>query len=91
MKLTKKQLKEIIREEIQNLNESKHMGLMVFPSSLSDKQKIQRFLGSSIYSGEWDKGGYFFFPEEKWAYDALERELEKKFSSLGINARFEGI
>lgn len=91
MKITKSQLKEIIREELSNMNEAKETGLYVTPKSNADKQKIEKFLDTSDYYGEWDREGYFFFPEKPSEYDSLEKELDKEFLKRKISARFEGI
>jgi hypothetical protein len=91
MKLTKSQLKEIIREEIKNVSEAKETGLMVFPITKQDETKIIKWLERSDYFAEWWRYGYFLFPEKKSNYDDLERELEKEFRKYNINARFEGV
>jgi hypothetical protein len=91
MKLTKTQLKEIIREEIKNVSEAKETGLMVYPITKQDETKILKWLERSDYWGEWQRGGYFLFPEKKSNYDDLERELEKEFRKYDIDARFEGV
>ncbi len=91
MKLTKSGLKEIIREEIKKINERNDQGLIVYPSTRQDKDKIQKWVDTSDYYAEWDREGYFMFPEKPSMYDELERELEKEFNKLKINARFEGI
>lgn len=92
MKLTKIQLKQIIREEIQSLTEKRNEhGLMVYPSTRQDQVKIQKWLDSSDYYAEWNRGGYFLFPEKKSAYNSLEDELGKQFGKRRINARFEGV
>jgi hypothetical protein len=91
MKLTKSQLKEIIREEIKNVSEANEAGLMVYPSTRQDQAKIQKWLDSSDYYAEWDREGYFLFPEKRSAYNSLEDELGKEFGKLRINVRFEGV
>lgn len=91
MKLTKSQLKEIIREELSKMNEANDTGLYVTPTSNQDKQKIEKFLDTSDYYGEWNREGHFFFPEKPEDYDNLEKELDKEFQKRKISARFEGI
>jgi hypothetical protein len=91
MKLTKTQLKEIIREEIKNVSEAKETGLMVYPSTRQDQVKLEKWLDSSDYYAEWNRGGYFLFPEKRSAYNSLEDELGKEFGKRRINARFEGV
>ncbi len=91
MKLTRTRLKEIIRDEIKKINENSETGLMVYPSTSQDKFKIDKWLETADWFGGWDREGYFFFPENQSMYDELEKELEKEFYKLKINARFEGI
>jgi hypothetical protein len=91
MKITRSQLKEIIREEIQKLNERSDYGLMVYPSTQQDKSKIQKWLDVSDYYAEWDREGYFLFPEKRSSYNSLEDELGREFLKRKINARFEGV
>lgn len=92
MKITKSQLKEIIREELFKLKERKETGLYVTPKTERDRQQIEKWLETSDYHAEWNqRDGYWLFPEEKDMYDELEMELDKAFGKKGINARFEGI
>jgi hypothetical protein len=92
MKITKNELKEIIREEIKKMNEDRpENGLMVYPSTRQDKAKIEKWLDSSDYYAEWDNKGYFWFPEKKVLYNQLENELGKIFNKLKINVRFDGV
>lgn len=92
MKITKSQLKEIIRDELSNLKERNETGLYVTPSTDRDKQKIENWLKTSQYHAEWNRrDGYFIFPEKPNAYDRLERELDKIFTKLGVDVQFEGI
>ena len=84
-------LRKLIREEIQRFNEGMESGLMVYPSTPRDKAKIQKWLNSSDYYGEWAREGYFLFPEERSSYDSLEDELGREFLKHKINVRFEGV
>jgi hypothetical protein len=73
------------------MNESSDHGLMVYPSTRQDQSKIQKWLDSSDYYAEWDRDGYFLFPEKRSLYNKLEDELGKEFNKHRINARFEGV
>lgn len=74
------------------INESKESsGLMVIGRTKSDNDKIGEFIKSSDYWAEWNEEGYWLFDEKEETYDALERELDKEFIKLKIDARFDGI
>lgn len=67
-------------------------GLMVFPSSKEDNNKIVKFLDDYGFHAEYqDEFKCWLFEEDEDNYDSLEMELDKYFGKLGINARFEGI
>ena len=91
MRLTERILRKLVREEIKRLGEGKESGLMVYPSTPRDKAKIQNWLDSSDYYGEWEREGYFLFPEERISYSSLEDELGREFLKHKINVRFEGV
>lgn len=92
MKLTSKQ-KQLVKEYARKLtSESTESGLMVFGRTRLDNNSIEDMIDETDYYGEWNsREGYWLFPEEESAYDALEAALEMEFSRRGINARFEGI
>ena len=79
------------KESINEANEGMESGLMVYPSTPRDKAKIQKWLDSSDYYGEWAREGYFLFPEKRSSYDSLEDELGREFLKHKINVRFEGV
>jgi hypothetical protein len=65
-------------------------GLMVTPKTDYDSKLIEDLISSNDYYGIYDKrNNYWFFPEEPEMFDSLERELDKEFSKLNINATFE--
>jgi hypothetical protein len=67
-------------------------GLYVTPNTQTDERRIKQWLsGDSDYYAEWNKEGYFFFPESPSAYDALELDLQDLFNACHIQARFESI
>jgi hypothetical protein len=80
---------EYIDEDHQEKGES---GLMVYPSSEEDNEKLKEYSIDGDFYCEYDsEGGYWFFPEDESYYDDLEMKLETQFNELGINARFEGV
>jgi len=90
--MKKSELKAIIKEEIQKLNEERDTGLYVIASSPQDNKKIQRWMDKSDYSAEYDaRENYWVFYEDESTYDALETELTKEFNKHNISARFEGM
>ena len=67
-------------------------GLMVFGRTPIDNNAIGEFIEEDDnYYAEWNKEGFWFFPEEESLYDELEQALDIEFNERGINARFEGI
>ena len=67
-------------------------GLYVTGRTREDNQKIDEMIDKEGLYAEFNvREGYWFFPEEKDMYDALEKQLENYFAEYGINARFEGI
>jgi hypothetical protein len=67
-------------------------GLMVYPSSKEDNQKLKEYSIDGDFYCEYDsEGGYWFFPEDESYYNDLEMKLTTEFNKLGINARFEGV
>ena len=84
-------LGQLLKEEIFNLTEDEETGLLVIPSTSNDKSKIQKWLKKSGYHAEWNREGYFFFPEEDDSYDNLERALTKEFTKINADVTFEGI
>lgn len=76
-----------------DMNENKipKSGLMVFGKTQLDNNKIKDFVSKGDYTAEWNPEGFWFFEEDEELYDELENNLSDEFSSLDINARFEGI
>jgi len=80
--------------ELGYMNEetSEGTGLMVIPRTKQDANKIYAHLDDSNWYAEWDHvEGYFLFPEEEDRYDGLEADIEEFLTSIGANARIEGV
>ena len=75
MKITKNELRKIIKEEIKRLTESSS-GLMVYPSSPTDNKKIEKFVKDSDYYAE-------FIPE----YTISKEEAHKLAGFLELKVK----
>lgn len=85
-------LKKAIIKNYQLITEQSNDGLMVIGKTPADDKKIGKFAIKGKYHAEFIKDGRFWiFPEKQENYDALELELEKQFTRLGIDVRFEGM
>jgi hypothetical protein len=84
---------EIDRLAPQKLKEnmSGESGIMVFGRTPIDNNAIGEFIEEEDYYAEWNREGFWFFPEQEDSYDDLEKALDREFAERGINARFEGI
>ena len=82
-------LKQLIKEII--LKEKKDYGLYVTPSTKNDSIKLAKWIDNSDYYAEYSSDGYWFFPEKKDTYDALEKELNNLLNKKGISVSFEGV
>ena len=89
MKLTKTKLKEIIREEIQNLNEGVDT-LYIYASTSNDHKKFKKWLSKSMFHGEEVRNEYFKFDVDgQRDADSLEAEIDKAINKLNISVRYE--
>ena len=102
MKLTKTQLREIIKEQVQKLlkeqdsSEFYGPGLAVEPRNSIDRDNIEFMLDDVFpldqYNALWNAaGGYYFFREDEQNLDALEVKLSKEFRKREINARIDHV
>ena len=84
---------EIDRLAPQKLKEnmSEKSGIMVFGKTPIDNNAIGEFIEEEDYYAEWNKEGFWFFPEQEDLYDGLEKALDSEFNKRGIDASFEGI
>jgi len=87
--LTKSKLKEIIKEEIQRLNESVDT-LYVYATTPNDHKKFKKWLSKSEFYGEEFRNDYFKFDvSDQHDADSLEREIDKSINKLNISVRYE--
>ena len=93
LKAFNKFIDEIDRLAPQKLKENKsgESGIMVFGRTPIDNNAIGEFIEEEDYYAEWNREGFWFFPEQEDLYDGLEKALDREFAERGINARFEGI
>ena len=85
---------EIDRLAPQKLKEnmSGESGIMVFGRTPIDNNAIGEFIEEEdYYYAEWNREGFWFFPEQEDSYNDLEKALDREFAKRGIDARFEGI
>ena len=85
---------EIDRLAPQKLKEnmSGESGIMVFGRTPLDNSAIGEFIEEEdYYYAEWNREGFWFFPEQEDSYNDLEKALDREFAKRGIDARFEGI
>ena len=85
MKLTKQRLKEIIREEIRNINEAKQTQFQIPYREQKNVMKILR-MGKSAMVGKYKEGKHYDFGVGKGATFilAVDKKLEDEILSLLI-------
>ena len=85
MKITKQRLVEIIREEIQNLNEAKQTQFQIPYREQKNVMKILR-MGKSAMVGKYKEGKHYDFGVGKGATFilAVDKKLEDEILSLLI-------
>ena len=67
-------------------------GLMVYPSTKEDGEKLKEWIEESEYYAEWNsEGNFWLFKEDEENYDNLEFDLNKEFVENNIDVRFEGV
>ena len=65
-------------------------GLIVKPSTNSDRELLKNFFDNSDYYAEYDsEWNCFMIPNDEESVDALEMELTELFNEIGVSYRFE--
>jgi hypothetical protein len=74
------------------VNESlEETGLMIKGRTRSDNNEISDVIDDLDLYAEWNREGFWFFPEDEDAFDDLEEILQDEFAKRNIDATIEGV